>query len=132
VTVDTQGKPFGGAMMSLDKGEKLYKIYRMTPKINPGYHFEYRILSKINVDGSISITAFNYKVVDGKVEKGTPIVSNNVNPAQLDDLIDGVLKRVNKQVPSELHVSDLTKYSTLEEQLKVLQDLNVVDTQYVD
>ncbi|MBC8174362.1 MAG: hypothetical protein H8E82_01735 [Candidatus Marinimicrobia bacterium] len=132
MTIDTQGRPFGSAMMSLKKGEKFYKIYRMTPKVNPGYHFEYRILSKIKEDGSISIAAFNYKVVDGNVEKGDPIVSDNVKPEQLDDLIDSVLKHVNSQVPSELHVIDLTKYQTIEEQLRVLQDLNFVKTQYVD
>ncbi len=132
MTIDTQGRPFGGAIMSIDKGEKLYKVYRFIPKKNPGYYFEYRILTKIKTDGNLAMAAYNYKVVNGVVEKGNVMKSDDVPKKEMENLIKGVQKRIESASPSNLHIIDLTKYKTLEEQIQKMVELDKVDTQYVD
>ena len=94
MTIDTQGRPFGGAIMNIDKGEKLYKVYRFIPKKNPGYYFEYRILTKIKPDGNLAMAAYNYKVVNGVVEKGNVMKSDDVPKKEMENLIRGDRKSV--------------------------------------
>ncbi|MBC8323824.1 MAG: hypothetical protein H8E70_09680 [Candidatus Marinimicrobia bacterium] len=132
MTIDTQGRPFGGAIMNIEKGEKMYKVYRFIPKKNPGYHFEYRILTKLKKNGNLALAAYNYKVVDGVVEKGDVMTSDDVPIKDVDGLIKGVQKSIESASPSDLHIIDLTKYKTLEEQIQMMVELDKVNTQYVD
>ena len=132
MTIKTQGRPFGGAIMKIDKGEKMYKVYRIIPKKYPGYHFEYRVLTKVKKDGKLKVAAYNYKVVNGMIEKGEIMRSQNVPKKAMDGIVNGILKQTEKVSPSYLDVVDLTKYKTLEEQIQKMVELDKVDTQYID
>jgi len=132
MTIDTQGRPFGGAIMNIEKGEKMYKVFRFIPKKNPGYHFEYRILTKLKKNGHLSLAAYNYKIVNGVVEKGNIMTSNDLPKSEMESLIKGVQKRLELSSPSNLHIIDLTKYKTLKEQIQKMVELDQVDTQYID
>ena len=132
MTIKTQGRPFGGAIMKIDKGEKMYKVYRIIPKKYPGYHFEYRFLTKGKKDGNLEVAAYNYKVVNGMIEKGEIMRSQNLPKKAMDGIVNGILKRTEKVSPSYLDVVDLTKYRTLEEQIQKMVELDKVDTQYID
>ncbi len=132
MTIDTQGRPFGGAIMNIEKGEKMYKVFRFIPKKNPGYHFEYRILTKLKKNGHLSLAAYNYKIVNGVVEKGNIMTSNDLPKSEMESLIKGVQKRLESSSPSNLHIIDLTKYKTLKEQIQKMVELDQVDTQYID
>ena len=132
MTIKTQGRPFGGAIMKIDKGEKMYKVYRIIPKKYPGYHFEYRVLTKGKKDGNLEVAAYNYKVVNGMIEKGEIMRSQNVPKKAMDGIVNGILKQTEKVSPSYLDVVDLTKYKTLEEQIQKMVELDKVDTQYID
>jgi len=132
MTIDTQGRPFSGAIMNIEKGEKMYKVFRFIPKKNPGYHFEYRILTKLKKNGHLSLAAYNYKIVNGVVEKGNIMTSNDLPKSEMESLIKGVQKRLESSSPSNLHIIDLTKYKTLKEQIQKMVELDQVDTQYID
>ena len=132
MTIKTQGRPFGGAIMKIDKGEKMYKVYRIIPKKYPGYLFEYRVLTKVKKDGKLKVAAYNYKVVNGMIEKGEIMRSQNVPKKAMDGIVNGILKQTKKVSPSYLDVVDLTKYKTLEEQIQKMVELDKMDTQYID
>jgi len=132
MTIDTQDRPFGGAILKIDKGEKMYKIYRIIPKKFPGYHFEYRVLTKVKKDGNLAMAAFNYKVVNGEIEKGNVMRSEEVPKEAMEGIINGILKQTESISPSYLDVMDLTKYDTIEEQIEKMVELDKVDTQYID
>ena len=132
MTIKTQGRPFGGAIMKIDKGEKMYKVYRIIPKKYPGYHFEYRVLTKVKKDSNLKVVAYNYKVVNGMIKKGKIMRSQNVPKKAMDGIVNEILKQTEKVSPSYLDVVDLTKYKTLEEQIQKMVELDKVDTQYID
>ena len=132
MAIDTGGRPFGEPIMRLDKGEKMYKIFRFIPKQRQEDHFEYRILSKVKKDGNLTIAAFSVKVINGQTHKGNVMKSDSVPLNEIDGIIKGMLKTVNRQVPSHLNIIDLTKYKTIEEQVQQLVDLDKADTQYMD
>ena len=132
MTINMQGRPFGGAIMNIVKGEKMYKVYRIIPKEYPGYHFEYRVLTKVKKDGNLEVAAYNYKVVNGLIEKGKIMISENVPKKAMDGIVNGILKQTEKVSPSYLDVVDLTKHKTLEEQIQKMVELDNVDTQYID
>ena len=132
MTIKTQGRPFGGAIMKIDKGEKMYKVYRIIPKKYPGYHFEYHVLTKVKKDSNLKVAAYNYKVVNGMIEKGEIMRSQNVPKKAMDGIVNGILKQTEKVSPSYLDVVDLTKYKTLEEQIQKMVELDKMDTQYID
>jgi hypothetical protein len=132
MVIDTGGRPFGGAIMHLAEGEKLYKIYRFIPEKSPGYYLEYRILSKIKTNGKVEMAAYNYRVIEGQVEKGDVTRSEEMSPKQLDDIIRSMAKSLESRSPSKLVVVDLTRYATVEEQVQVLKDLDQAQTQYLD
>ena len=132
MTIKTQGRPFGDAIMKIDKGKNMYKIYRIFPKKYPGYHFEYRVLTKVKKDGNLEVAAYNYKVVNGLIEKGEIMRSENVPIKAMDGIVNGILKQTEKVSPSYLDVVDLTKYKTLDEQIQKMVELDKVDTQYID
>ena len=58
--------------------------------------------------------------------------SENVRIKAMDGIVNGILKQTEKKSPSYLDVVDLTKYNTLEEQIKKMVELDKVDTQYID
>ncbi len=132
MTIDTQGRPFGGAIMKIDKGEKMYKVYRIIPQKYPGYHFEYRVLTKEKKDGNLEVAAYNYKVVNGMVEKGDIMRSENVPKKAMDGIVNGILKQTEKVSPSYMDIVDLTKYKTLKDQIQKMVELDKVYTQYID
>ena len=132
MTIDTGGKPFGGSIMKLEKDEKLYKIYRFFPKKNPGYHFEYRILTKINKNGKLEMASYNYKVVDGKVSKGNVTRVTDMVPEEMDSIVQGMKRNLEQVSPSHLEIIDLTKYESIEDQIDALKELDKVSTQYME
>lgn len=132
MAIDTQGRPFGGAIMNIEEGEKFYKIYRLIPKKYPGFHFEYRILTKVKKNGNLEMAAYNYKIVKGKVEKGNVSKSDDIPPEKMDGLVLGIKNRVESASPSYMDILDLTKCKTLEEQLEKMKELDKIETQFMD
>lgn len=132
MTIDTGGRPFGEPIMRLDKGEKMYKIFRFIPKQKQDNYFEYRILTKLKKDGNLAMASYSYKVIKGQIYKGNVMRSDSVPPKKMDSIVKGMLKTVNRQLPSSLEIIDLTKYKTIEEQVQQLVDLDKVHTQYMD
>lgn len=132
MAINTDGRPFGEPIMRLDEGEKMYKIFRFIPKQKQENYFEYRILTKVKEDGNLAMASFSVKVIKGQIHKGNVMRSDSVPPKKMDGVIKGMLKTVNRQVPSHLEIIDLTKYKTIEEQVQQLVGLDKADTQYMD
>ena len=95
-------------------------------------YFEYCVLTKVKNDGKLEVAAYNYKVVNGLIEKGEIMRSENVPKKAMDGIVNGILKQTKKVSSSYLDIVDLTKYNTLEGQIKKMVELDKVDTQYID
>jgi uncharacterized protein YfkK (UPF0435 family) len=117
-------------LIKIEKGERLYKFYYFRPIAGRRDHFEYRILTKDKTNGMLEMVSYNFKVVNGVPEKGSIVKVPEVSKNQLEDIVQNVMRKTNTS-PDEFEELDLSKFSTIEEQLEFLQHQDRVDTMYI-
>lgn len=117
-------------LLRIRKGERLYKFYYFRPMAGRSEHFEYRILTKEKTDGMLEMASYNFKIVSGEPEKSSVTRVPEISKDQLDEIIQNVVRKTNTG-PDEFEELDLSRFSTIDEQLKFLKQQDRVDTMYI-
>ena len=122
--------PKPNAILHLEKGERFYKFFFFRPAWGRANHFEYRILTKLKANGNVAMSAYNFKLVDGQPHKGEVLSAPDVPPAQLMDIIQGVMRSTNT-LPHEFEELDLSRLATVDEQIEYLKISGRADLSYL-
>ncbi|MBC8527478.1 MAG: hypothetical protein H8D22_11615 [Candidatus Cloacimonetes bacterium] len=117
-------------LMRINKGEKLYKFFFFRPIAGRDRHFEYRILTKEKTNGKIEMVSYNFKIVNGIPQKSSIMKAPEVPKEKLEEIIENMKERTNT-APDEFEELDLSKFKTIDEQLKFLKKQDKVDTMYI-
>lgn len=117
-------------LMRINKGEKLYKFFFFRPIAGQDRHFEYRILTKEKTNGMIELVSYNFKIVNGIPQKSSIMKAPEVPKKQLEDIIQNMKEKTNT-APDEFEELDLSRFKTIDEQLKFLKKRDRVDTMYI-
>ena len=118
-------------LMRINKGERFYKFYYFRPKTGRHIHFEYRILTKEKTDGILEMVSYNFKIENGVPQKNAITRAPEVPKDQLDQIVQNVVKRTNTD-SDEFEELDLSKFSSLDEQIEFLKGRDRVDTMYIN
>ncbi len=93
-------------------------------------HFEYRILTREKKDGMLEMVSYNFKIVSGIPQKSSITRVPEISKEQLEEIVQNVTIKTNTG-PDEFEELDLSKFSTIDEQLEFLKHRNRVDTMYI-
>ncbi len=116
--------------MRLKKGERLYKFYYFRPMAGRHYHFEYRILTKEKINGMLEMVSYNFKIENGVPQKSSITRVSEISKEQLEEIVQNVMRKTNTG-PDEFEELDLSRFSTIDEQIEFLKRQDRVDTMYV-
>ena len=117
-------------LMRLKKGERLYKFYYFRPIAGRHYHFEYRILTKEKINGMLEMVSYNFKIENGAPKKTSITRVSKISKEQLEEIVQNVMRKTNTG-PDEFEELDLSRFSTIDEQIEFLKRRDRVDTMYV-
>ena len=117
-------------LMRLKKGERLYKFYYFRPVAGRHYHFEYRILTKETINGMLEMVSYNFKIENGAPKKTSITRVSKISKEQLEEIVQNVMRKTNTG-PDEFEELDLSRFSTIDEQIEFLKRRDRVDTMYV-
>ena len=117
-------------LMRINKGEKLYKFFFFRPIAGRDRHFEYRILTKEKTNGMIEVVSYNFKIVNGIPQKSSIMKAPEVPKKKLEEIIQNMKENTNT-APDEFEELDLSRFKTIDEQLKFLKKQDKVDTMYI-
>jgi hypothetical protein len=105
------------SLLRLGAGERLWKLYILRPYAGRGDPVEHRIFTKEQADGRIGLVSYNLRLPpDSAPIRSALAVAKDIPKDTLNLLIWNVA-RETKLSPEELDVIDLSRFSTLEEQL---------------
>jgi hypothetical protein len=94
------------------------------------YHFEYRILTKEKINGMLEMVSYNFKIENGVPQKSSITTVPKISKEQLDGIVQNVMRKTNTS-PDEFEELDLSRFSTIDEQIEFLKRQDRVDTMYV-
>ncbi|MES0445133.1 MAG: hypothetical protein ABUJ92_01180 [Desulfobacterales bacterium] len=117
-------------MIRIKQGERLYKFYYFRPIAGRHYHFEYRILTKEKINGMLEMVSYNFKVENGAPKKTSITRVSKISKEQLEEIVQNVMRKTNTS-PDEFEELDLSRFSTIDEQIEFLKRQDRVDTMYV-
>ena len=117
-------------MIRIKQGERLYKFYYFRPVAGRHYHFEYRILTKEKINGMLEMVSYNFKIENGVPQKSSINRVSKISKEQLDEIVQNVVRKTNTS-PDEFEELDLSRFSTIDEQLEFLKQQDRVDTMYI-
>ena len=117
-------------LMRLKKGERLYKFYYFRPVAGRHYHFEYRILTKETINGMLEMVSYNFKIENGAPKKTSITRVPKISKEQLEEIVQNVMRKTNTS-SDEFEELDLSRFSTIDEQIEFLKRQDRVDTMYV-
>ncbi len=117
-------------LMRIKRGERLYKFYYFRPVAGRHYHFEYRILTKEKINGMLEMVSYNFKIVSGVPQKSSITRVPKISKEQLEEIVQNVMIQTNTS-PDEFEELDLSRFSTIDEQIEFLKRQDRVDTIYV-
>ncbi len=117
-------------LLRIRKGERLYKFYYFRPMAGRHEHFEYRILTKEKADGMLEMVSYNFKIVSGVAQKSSITRVPEIPKEQLETIVRNVAKKTNTS-PDEFEELDLSRFSTINEQLEFVKQQDRVDTMYI-
>ncbi len=117
-------------LMKIRQGERLYKFYYFRPIAGRLEHFEYRILTKEKTNGMLEMVSFNFKIISSVPQKSSITRVPEISKKQLEDIVQNVVRKTNTS-PDEFEELDLSKFSTIDEQLEFLKQQDRVDTMYI-
>ncbi len=117
-------------LIRIKQGERLYKFYYFRPMAGRHYHFEYRILTKEKINGMLEMVSYNFKIENGVPQKSSVTRVPKISKEQLDETVQNVMRKTNTS-PDEFEELDLSRFSTIDEQIEFLKRQDRVDTMYV-
>ncbi len=117
-------------LIRIKQGERLYKFYYFRPMAGRHYHFEYRILTKEKINGMLEMVSYNFKIENGGPQKSSVTRVPKISKEQLDEIVQNVMRKTNTS-PDEFEELDLSRFSTIDEQIEFLKRQDRVDTLYV-
>jgi hypothetical protein len=122
--------PKPDAVLSIEKGERFYKLFFFRPLAGRHIHFEYRIFVKEKADGNLAMASYNFKIENGQPQKGTVLSAPDVPKDALMDIIRGVMRSTNTS-PEEFEEIDLSRFATVDEQIEFLKSSGRSDVSYL-
>jgi hypothetical protein len=117
-------------LIRIKKGERLYKFFYFRPTAGSHYHFEYRILTKETIHGTLEMVSYNFKIENGVPQKSSITKVPEISKEQLEEIVQNVRMKTNTG-PDEFEELDLSGFSTIEEQIEFLKRRDRVDTMYI-
>ena len=117
-------------LMRIKQGERLYKFYYFRPMAGRHYHFEYRILTKEKINGTLEMVSYNFKIENGVSQKSSITTVPEISKEQLDQIVQNVVRKTNTDT-DEFEELDLSEFSTIDEQIEFLKSQDRIDTMYV-
>jgi len=117
-------------LMRIKKGERLYKFYYFRPMAGRHYHFEYRILTKEKINGTLEMVSYNFKIENGVQKKSSVTRVPKISKAELDQIVQNVIRKTNTE-PDEFEELDLSEFSSINEQIEFLKSRDRIDTMYI-
>jgi hypothetical protein len=117
-------------LIRIKKGERLYKFYYFRPMAGRHYHFEYRILTKEKINGTLEMVSYNFKIENGVQKKSSVTRVPKVSKAELDQIVQNVIRTTNTE-PDEFEELDLSEFSSIDEQIEFLKNRDRIDTMYI-
>lgn len=122
--------PKPDAVLSIEKGERFYKLFFFRPLLGRHKRFEYRIFVKEKADGNLAMASYNFKIENGQPVKGDVLSAPDVPKAALMGIIQGVMRRTNTS-PEEFEEIDLSRFVTVDEQIEFLKSSGRSDVSYL-
>ena len=116
--------------MRIKHGERLYKFYYFRPMAGRHYHFEYRILSKEKINGTLEMVSYNFKIENGVPQKSSITRVPKISKEQLDQIVQNVIRKTNTN-SDEFEEMDLSEFSSIDEQIEFLKSRDRIDTIYI-
>ncbi len=117
-------------LMRIKKGERLYKFYYFRPMAGRHYHFEYRILAKEKINGTLEMVSYNFKIENGVQKKSSVTRVPKISKAELDQIVQNIIRKTNTE-SDEFEELDLTEFSSIDEQIEFLKIRNRIETMYI-
>ena len=117
-------------LMRIKRGERLYKFYYFRPLAGRHYHFEYRILSKEKINGTLAMVSYNFKIENGVPKKTSITKVHKISKEQLDQIVQNVIEKTNTG-PDEFEELDLSEFSSIDAQIEFLKRHDRVDSMYI-
>ena len=117
-------------LMRIKQGERMYKFYYFRPMAGRHYHFEYRILTKEKINGTLEMVSYNFKIENGEPQKSSLTRVPNISKEELDQIVQNVIKKTNTD-SDEFEELDLSEFSSIDEQIEFLKGQDRIDTMYI-
>ncbi len=117
-------------LIRIKQGERLYKFYYFRPMAGRHYHFEYRILTKEKINGTLEMVSYNFKIENGVSQKSSITTVPKISKEQLEEIVQNVIRKTNTDT-DEFEELDLSEFSTIDEQIEFLKSQDRIDTMYV-
>jgi hypothetical protein len=117
-------------LMRIKRGERLYKFYYFRPMAGRHYHFEYRILTKEKINGTLEMVSYNFKIENGVPQKSSITRVPKISKEQLDQIVQNVIRKTNTD-SDEFEELDLSEFSSIDEQIEFLKRRDRIDTMYI-
>ena len=117
-------------LIRIKKGERLYKFYYFRPMAGRHYHFEYRILTKEKINGTLEMVSYNFKIENGVQKKSSVTRVPKISKAELAQIVQNVIRTTNTE-PDEFEELDLSEFSSIDEQIEFLKSRDRIDTMYI-
>ncbi len=116
--------------MRIKQGERLYKFYYFRPMAGRHYHFEYRILTKEKINGTLEMVNYNFKIENGVPQNSSITRVPKISKEQLNQIVQNVIRKTNTD-SDEFEELDLSEFSSIDEQIEFLKRRDRVDTMYI-
>ena len=117
-------------LMRIKHGERLHKFYYFRPVAGRHYHFEYRILTKEKINGTLEMVSYNFKIENGEPQKNSITRVPKISKEQLDQIVQNVIRKTNTD-SDEFEEMDLSEFSSIYEQIELLKSRDRIDTMYI-
>ncbi len=117
-------------LMRIKQGERMYKFYYFRPMTGRHNHFEYRILTKEKINGTLEMVSYNFKIENGVPQKSSITRVPKISKEQLDQIVQNVIRKTNTD-SHEFEELDLSELSSIDEQIEFLKRQDRIDTMYI-
>ncbi len=108
----------------------MYKFYYFRPVAGRSNQFEYRILTKVKKNGMLEMVSYNFKTVNDIPQKTSITRVPEISKNQLEEIVQNVVRKTNTG-PEEFEELDLSRFSTIDEQIEFLKTQDKADTMYM-
>jgi len=117
-------------IMKVGKGERLFKFYFFRPLAGQDQHFEYRMLTKEKANGRLEMVSYSFKIMNGVPLKRGIMRVPEVSKDQLEEVVQNIVRRTNTS-PDEFEELDLSRFSTIDEQIEFLRKEDRADSMVI-